>query len=134
MSTAPYEPPAGGKDVLAIVGSCTFVTPGAIDLAAGIILGVFGRRRPDAVVSGGAVGIDSLGVDLAEAAGIETIVHPPKVRQWAGLGGFRDRNLLIAFDCTRLLRIYCHATKSYGSGWTADQAEKQGKTVWRVAL
>lgn len=134
MSTAPYEPPAGGKDVLAIVGSCTFVTPGAIDLAAGIILGVFGRRRTDAVVSGGAVGIDSLGVDLAEAAGIEIIVHPPKIRQWAGPGGYRERNLLVVRDCTRLIRIVCHASKTYGSGWTADRAQEQGKTVWRVAL
>jgi hypothetical protein len=51
MSMAPYEPPAGRPDVLAIVGSTSFTTPGA-----------------------------------------------------------------------------------YGSGWTADQAEKQGKTVWRVIL
>ena len=132
--TTTYEPPEGCRDVLAIVGSVKFVTPGAMDQAREIILGVFARRRPDAVVSGGADGIDTLGVELADAAGIETIVHPPKVKQWAGLGGYRDRNLLIALDCTRLLRIVCHASKTYGSGWTADQAEKQGKVVWRVTL
>lgn len=134
MSTGRYEPPAGTRDVLAIVGSVTFVNPNALDLATEIILGVFARRRPDAVVSGDADGIDKLGQRLAGEAGIEVITHPPKVRQWAGLGGYRDRNLLVALDCTRLLRIVCHTSKTYGSGWTADQAEKQGKTVWRVAL
>lgn len=133
MSTR-YEPPAGCRDVLAIVGSTKFATPGAVDQARGIILAVFDRCRPDTVVSGGADGIDTLGVELARAAGIETIEHLPKVRAWASPGGFRDRNQLIVRDCTRLLRIVCHASKTYGSGWTADQAEKLGKVVWRVTL
>lgn len=125
---------APGRDVLAIVGSTQFVNPDARALAVDIILGVFERQRPDAVVSGGAKGIDTLGVELADAASIPTIVHRPTVRRWAGPGGFRERNLLIARDCTRLLRIVCRESKTYGSGWTADRADELGKAVWRVTL
>ncbi|GAA3750369.1 hypothetical protein [Micromonospora maritima] len=129
MTTLPTEPV-----VLAIVGSTTFVDLSALAAAEEIIEGVFARRRPDLVVSGGAEGIDSLGVALAKKHGIPHREHLPTVRQWNGPGGFQERNLLIAGECTRILRIACRWSKTYGSGWTTDQAEKQGALAWRVTL
>jgi hypothetical protein len=37
-------------------------------------------------------------------------------------------------DCTVLLAIRCHASATYGSGWAADEAQRQGKRVLRVVL
>ncbi|MFG3710827.1 hypothetical protein [Micromonospora sp. NPDC047730] len=120
--------------VLAIVGSVSFVDVTALDVAAEIVEGTFARRRPDVVVSGGADGIDTLGVVLAKKHGIPYREYLPKVRRWSGPGGFQERNLLVAGDCTRILRIACRWSKTYGSGWTTDQAEKRGATAWRVIL
>jgi hypothetical protein len=120
-------------DVLAIVGSVSFVRPDALNEARHIIEGALDRNRPDAIVSGGAEGIDSLAEAIATDRGITMIVHRPKDRRWQP-DGFKDRNLLIVRDCTRLLAIRCAQSKTYGSGWTADQAERAGRPVWRVTL
>lgn len=121
------------RDVLAIVGSVRFQRPDALTEARRIIEDVLDRRRPDAIVSGGAVGIDSLAEQIAGERGIQMIVHLPAHPRWAP-AGYRDRNLLIVRDCTRLLAIRCHTSKTYGSGWTADRAEATGRIVWRVTL
>lgn len=125
---------SAGADVLAIVGSTKFDKDHLAMLRARqIIEGALDRQRPDLIVSGGAVGIDSLAEIIAEQRRIPFREFPPKYRRWAP-EGFKERNLQIADACTRLLCIRARTANTYGSGWTADRAEEMGKLVWRVTL
>ena len=118
---------------LAIVGSVGFTNPDWRDMATDIVEHWLERLDPALVVSGGADGIDTLGVELACKWGIEPRVHLPKNKLWAP-DGYKDRNLLIARDCTHLLAIRCVDSRTYGSGWTADRAEEMGRRVRRYTL
>lgn len=114
---------------LAIVGSTQFDQDmPATEWATMLIEKVLAQYKPEAVVSGGAIGIDSLGVKLAEVVGIEVVEFLPATKNWAG---YKARNLLIAEECTHLLCLRHRDSQTYGSGWTADQAEKLGKPVRR---
>lgn len=107
-----------------------------------------GRYRPDAVVSGGAAGVDTVARVAAEAVGYTPThstqhqpvrsgtVHEflPRHRRWSGDGGFRQRNLWIAGSVTHLICIRSGASTTYGSGWTADRAEEMGALVLRIML
>lgn len=120
--------------VLAVVGSTEFAKDRqAAKVAFRHIANAIAALQPERVVSGGAVGIDQMAVAYARGAGIAVTEHLPKNKRWAP-DGFRDRNLLIAHDCTHLLRIVHEDSKTYGSGWTADQAEKMGKHVERITV
>ena len=77
------------------------------------------------MVSGGAPGIDTLAVEIACAMGIATKVHQPKVQRWAD--GFKPRNIEIARECDKLVRIVRKQSATYGSGWTRDYAAGIGK-------
>lgn len=46
-------------------------------------------------------------------------------------GGTMARNLRVADIAECLIRVSAKETKTYGSGWTADMAERMGKTVER---
>lgn len=109
---------------LAIVGSTSL--DGDAE-AARIIDEVLDLYRPTVVVSGGAPGIDTMAVRMAQASGISTMEFFPQVRRWAGAGGFRERNLKIAEACDRLVRIVSAESTTYGSGWTRDRAAELGK-------
>lgn len=85
------------------------------------------------VISGGAKGIDSLAEEEADLFSLPKKIHLPKNNRWEP-EGYKERNLLIAGDCTHLLRIRSYQSMTYGSGWTADRAEEMGKTVWRVTV
>lgn len=90
--------------------------------------------QPEAVISGGAPGVDTILAEVARAKGMEPIEHLPKVRRWED--GFKPRNLLIAGDCTDLVRIVASTSKTYGSGWTRDRAKDMGKSTreFRVCM
>lgn len=125
---------------LAIVGSVRFVDPAAPGHARHLINQRIDEHRPAAIISGGAAGIDTTAEEIARLWGYSEnnaekrlVIHRPKNRRWEP-DGFKDRNLLIAQECTHLLAIRCRQSVTYGSGWTADQAEKLGKTVWRELL
>lgn len=116
---------------LAIVGSTQFARDSdATKRASKIIARAICVLDPEQIISGGAEGIDSLAAAFAEVNGIPLREHLPKNRRWKP-DGFQDRNYLIAQDCTHLLCIRHHASKTYGSGWTADEAERLGKAVER---
>jgi hypothetical protein len=123
---------------LAVVGS-TNITDKQRGLASVIIDGFLFSYEPDVVISGGALGIDSLASGRVTAWNrdnfsiIEFRVHLPANNRWAP-DGYKDRNLEIAKDCTHLLSIRSEQSTTYGSGWTADRAEEMGKTVWRVKI
>jgi hypothetical protein len=110
--------------VLAIVGSVRL--EGNAE-AASLIEQLLDRYEPTKVVSGGAKGVDTMGVTAARARGIPVEEFVPTVARWWGPGGYKERNQQIADACTHLVRIIAHDTKTYGSGWTRDRAKEQGK-------
>lgn len=114
---------------LAVVGSTSL--QGNAD-AARVIEDVLDRYKPDAVISGGALGIDTMAVQAARARGIECVEHFPGERGWER--GFKPRNLRIAHDCTHLVRIVAAGSKTYGSGWTRDRAAEMGKPTEEILL
>lgn len=123
-----------GHVVLAVVGSTDFAKDQqAAVVARRHIMNAIATLKPVRVVSGGAVGIDSIAANYAKSLGLEVTEYLPKRRRWAP-DGFKERNLQIAQDCTHLLRIAHGDSRTYGSGWTADQAEKMGKHVERITV
>lgn len=119
--------------ILAVVGSTKFVHPDAKQLAREIILHKFEIFEPELVVSGGAVGIDQLAARCALGMGIECREHRPQFPRWEP-DGYKARNILIAEDCTHLVAIRCHRSRTYGSGWTADYAKDLDKRVEVITL
>lgn len=119
---------------LAIVGSTKYVNdPMATALAREVIEAAITFYDPVVVISGGAVGIDTIAAEVARRDGVEVIEHLPRNPRWKP-DGYEERNLLIARDCTHLLCIRHPASTTYGSGWTADQAEAMGKVVHRRSI
>lgn len=135
--------------VLAIVGS-----RGVPDYQSeSIIKQVILEHQPKMIVSGGAGGVDSAAARLAREMGITLVQFLPSRKTWdspvegdpveavtpEGMdiivsGGFKQRNQRIANACDCLVRIASMNTKTYGSGWTADYAEKLGKKVTRFTV
>ncbi len=121
---------------LAIVGTRVLDCPGDKDRTSERILKAIRKLEPDVIISGGAKGVDSLAeleaalCRYSEAKG-NLIIHRPTVKRFHGEGGYRERDELIARDCTHLLRIACKQATTYGSGWTANRAEELGKVVVR---
>ncbi len=110
---------------LAIVGSLSLRD--SIDAQA-LIERLLDELKPEWVISGGADGIDTMAVSTAQLKGIETKEYLPKARNWPA---FKARNIQIAQACDRLVAIRDPESRTYGSGWTADYAEKLGKPVQR---
>ena len=127
---------------LAIVGSTRFADPHAWPAAHTLIDAlIYAHQHGIAekggfVVSGGAEGIDTIAREQAAALFGWTqdngkfVEHLPRHRRWKP-DGFEARNRLIAADCTHLARIYRPDSATYGSGWTADLAERLGRDVRR---
>ena len=133
--------------VLAIVGSRDVPDYQSSSLVKQAIL----EHKPKLVVSGGAHGVDTIAVVVARELGIPTIEFIPELSTWDAHGilleaseifdengaqikipgGFKQRNMKVAEMCDCLVRISSATTKTYGSGWTADYAERLGKRVHR---
>ncbi len=121
-------------DVLAIVGSVEFVCPAGEAIARQLVVEELTTRRPDKVVSGGAAGVDTIADEEAAKVDVPFAAFPPKERRWDGPNGFKARNIVLSNACTRALRIVCAKSRTYGSGWTCDRAERQGKPVRRIVI
>jgi len=111
---------------LAIVGSTSLV---GNEEAREIIAEQIRLRSPHYVISGGALGVDTMAVEVARAMGIPTLVYRPEVQRWDGGDriGFKQRNRQIAEACDELIRIAAKDARTYGSGWTRDEAARLGK-------
>lgn len=112
-------------DVLAIVGSQDLTREQECK-AVSIMMAVLQARRPDKIVSGGAPGVDTLAERVAVHLGVPFEAFLPRVKAWAAPGGFRDRNMQIVGACTRLLCLRSVQSRTYGSGWTADERQSGG--------
>ena len=120
---------------LAVVGTRVLACSGDRHRAARRVFQAIRRLRPEVVISGGAEGVDAIAEMVAISEGYggrRLLIHRPTTRAFHGPGGYRERDALIAAECTHLLRIACVKAKTYGSGWTADEAERLGRTVVRV--
>lgn len=118
--------------VLAIVGSRHFAEPSkARREASEMMRKAITHFNPKQIISGGCpVGVDSWAENLARSLGYDPLVILPELEQWEPRG-YKARNLKVGESCTHLLCIISRASKTYGAGWTADQAEKKGKKVYR---
>lgn len=143
-----YTPFPAWRKVLAIVGSTTFAKrPSDSFLVHAIVGYALGRYRPEAVVSGGAIGADTIARLTAQAFGYmhRTSSHHAQVatgtvheflpvnQQWKP-HGYEQRNLWIAGSCSHLISIRSRFSSTYGSGWTADRAEEFGVQVLRITV
>lgn len=118
-------------DILAIVGSTRFDGDAhASYVAFNFLVHYVSERLPDEVISGGAVGLDTIGIQIASLLETRYRNFPPENNRWEP-DGFKARNIEIASTCTRLVCVRHFASKTYGSGWTADHAERIGKKVER---
>lgn len=118
-------------DILAIVGSTHFDR----DMQAwwnahNFIHTYMQGNMPDKVISGGAVGIDTIAVQVANIYGVHFQNFYPENNRWEP-DGYRKRNIEIAKACTRLLCIRHFQSSTRGSSWTADHAQSLGKEVDR---
>jgi len=111
----------GERMKLAIVGS---VRLAGNKLAEEKIEEVLDKYKPDLVISGGAIGIDTMAKQAAEARGIEVLEYLPEQPKWHY---YKKRNIKIAQNCDRLVRIYSNLSTTYGSGWTKNYTEEIGK-------
>jgi len=66
----------------------------------------------DIIISGGAKGVDTLALEIAEGLGFKTQVYKPEKEQWKY---YKKRNLQIAKDCDELscFSVPVHKTKCY---------------------
>lgn len=89
---------------------------------------------PQTVVSGGALGVDTMAYYIAARVyRMNTHIYFPENERWAPTG-YKERNLRIAQDCDQLLRVVAKDSKTYGSGWTRDQARKLGVQCFEVVI
>lgn len=117
--------------ILAIVGSVELATYQVVE-AGEIIRAEIRDSRPRGIISGRADGIDRLAVYIARSEFELPVIECLPARQsWEF---FKSRNQLIADLCDELVRIASSISKTYGSGWTADRAEEQGKPVRRYTV
>lgn len=118
-------------DILAVVGSTKFNDDiHSWHVAYSFLEELIKDIPPNIIVSGGALGIDSIARSLALELNIEFEEYLPNNPHWEP-NGYRERNIKIAESCTRLVCVRHFDSKTYGSGWTADYAERIGKPVKR---
>lgn len=128
---------------LAIVGSSKLTeeqTEKAKKIISASLMQLMSSQDELIVVSGRSPkgGVDILAEDIAvNTFYLDTVIFEPELHQWAdenGKEGYKSRNMKIAKECDVLLCIRSEQSKTYGSGWTADYAERIGKKVYRVTV
>ena len=117
-----------------------FAIVGSIRALRGDVLPVIRRYiamlKPTVIISGECPygGVDTYAREESQHQGIPFIAHAPRIRRWQGTGGYKERNIAIAHDCNHLLAICSRRSTTYGSGCTADYAERLGKVVYRETV
>ena len=76
-------------------------------------------------------GVDIWVKETCDNLGVTYKGYPPERNEWTY---YKKRNRAMAEACDVLMRVYNARTKTYGSGWTADFAERVGRKVLRVKV
>ena len=108
---------------LAIIGSRSFNDVAFISSELDKLLKL---SNLDLIISGGARGADSIGVEWARSKGIPCKVHLPDWNKYGKGAGF-VRNELIINDCDAVIAFW--DGKSRGTLYSIDLAKKKGKKV-----
>lgn len=92
--------------------------------------------QPIKLYSGGAVGVDKIAVGCAAVLQVDWEEYLPTDEdlELTGFARYKPRNMKLAAICDRLVCIRSIQSRTYGSGWTADYAEKLGKQVERYTV
>lgn len=106
---------------LAIVGSRSF---GDYELLLRKIAEIYGEYEIECVVSGGAIGADSLGARYAAENGIPLVEHKPDWGRYGKAAGF-IRNRYIIEDCTHCIAFW--DGKSRGTKNDIDLCDEIGR-------
>ena len=135
---------------IAIVGASDLTESqelSAIQICAEIIQFQLYSSNQHCVISGGAVGIDTIAIEVAKKLGLETKIYFPEVNQWEDLNGqqgYKSRNLEIVEACDKLycISVPFHNIECYHHGgkktithektaacWTMQRAIDAGKEV-----
>lgn len=116
---------------LAIIGSRTLSPKlGQFDdvITAGLRRLRIERSAVDAVVSGGAEGVDLKAKEWAKKNKIEYVEHLPDYGRYGSRRAPLERNVLIANDCDALIALW--DGDSTGTMHCAMKARKAGKPTW----
>lgn len=100
------------------------------------VISTFGREGTTFISGGEPTGVDTWAEEIVDVwRGIEKQIFLPEPRtgrdspsDWER---FKKRNIKVAEACDVLYAIRSKSSTTYGSGWTADYAEKLGKEVHR---
>jgi len=123
------EPECSGGCILAIVGSQHMR---GNSVAEQHIRDAFDQHQPRHFVSGGEpTGIDLMAEEEADRRSVSKTIHLPEQKGWEW---YKKRDLLIAQDAECLVRIFSGTARTYGSGYTANEAEKLGARVTRIKV
>lgn len=119
--------------IIAIIGS-TLVKPHPKVIK--FLTDILVKEDPDGFTSGGADGTDKISENIFKSLYPErpTYIYLPVVYQWNHPKGFKWRNIKIAKKGDKFFRLAHVNSKTYGSGWTCDQAERLGKPVERYIV
>ena len=77
------------------------------------------------IVSGGAIGADTIASNWAESKGVSRIIHKPDYKKYGRYDAPKVRNQLIASDCDYLICFW--DGKSTGCMDAVDKAKRAGK-------
>lgn len=127
----PAPPSAERKQVrLAIVGWRKYTD--AEHFCKMIDLWIAENGEPEAIVSGGAAGVDELARRCAEAHGIRLIEHLPDYPKYGGQAAPLVRNQLIVDDSTHMIAFL--SPKSRGTKHSIGLAQKAGLPIEIVSI
>lgn len=94
--------------ILGIVGNAQEkFTPETEHAAREAIRDAVAMHAPEAIVSGRSPmgGVDWYAEEIAAELNMPVLIHRPSRRQWAGVGGYRERNLKIAHSSDLVLVV-----------------------------
>ena len=107
---------------LLVIGSRSIID---FDLSAHIPEGV------DLIISGGAVGIDTLAEDYADTHGIKKLIIRPQYSKYGKIAPLK-RNEVMVDSCDKVLAIW--NGKSKGTEYTINYARRKEKTVIEIMV
>ena len=106
---------------LAVIGSRNFMDSVLLDQKLSAL-----KKEIEVVISGGAMGADTLAETWANENGVPTSIFLPDYKRYAK-GAYRVRNEQIARECDTLIAFWDGASK--GTQYTIEFARKLNKKV-----